>query len=72
MTPLRGTVGTVVIRAWVEADGGPGEIRARVLAISGPEAEMQNLGAAAGMPAILKLVDQGLRTAMDLGEKQLP
>jgi hypothetical protein len=32
---------------------------------------MQELGAAAGMPAILDLVERGLRRALDPGKKQL-
>jgi hypothetical protein len=67
---VQGTVGALVVRAWVEPGGGPGGIRARVLAINGPESKMHELGVATGMPAILELVEQGLRTALDLTQKR--
>lgn len=62
------TVGTLVVRAWVEADVGPKDLRARVLAITGQGSDMQEVGVAAGMQEILELVEEGLRTVVPLGE----
>ena len=53
-----------MVRAWAEPGTGPHGVRARVLAITGPESEMQELGVAAGVPAILELVEEGLRTVL--------
>ena len=61
-------VGTLVVRAWVEPDAGPKGLRARVLAITGHEADMQEVGVAAGLPAILELVEEALRTAVPIEE----
>jgi hypothetical protein len=52
----------------MEPDAGPKGLRARVLAIAGHEADMQEVGVAAGLPAILELVEQALRTVVPLGD----
>jgi hypothetical protein len=53
-----------VVRAWAEPGTGPQSLRARVLAISGPDSEMHELGVAAGMAAILELVADGLQAVL--------
>jgi hypothetical protein len=58
------SVGTLVVRAWAGPESGAQRIRARVLAITGPEAETREVGAAAGVAAILDLVAEGLRTVL--------
>lgn len=45
-------------------------LRARVLAITGQDSDMQELGVAAGLPAILALVEKALRTVVPLGDDQ--
>ena len=67
VSPAAGrTLGTLVVRAWIEPDAGPKGLRARVQAISGPGSEMQELGAASGLPDIIDLVEQGLRSILPL------
>jgi len=61
-------VGTLVVRVWVEPDAGPKGLRARVLAITGHEADMQEVGVAAGLPAILELIEEALRAAVPIEE----
>jgi hypothetical protein len=61
-------VGAVVVRAWVEPEAGPKGLRARVLAITGHEADMQEVGVAAGLPAILELVEEALRAAVPMAD----
>jgi hypothetical protein len=61
-------VGAVVVRAWVEPEAGPKGLRARVLAITGHEADMQEVGVAAGLSAILELVEEALRTVVPIGD----
>lgn len=56
-----GIVGTLVVRAWVEPDAGSQGLRARVLAVSGQDADLREIGVATGMPAILGLVEEALR-----------
>jgi hypothetical protein len=57
-------VGTLVVRAWAEPGSDPQSLRARVLAISGPDSQTEELGVAAGMTAILDLVADGLRAVL--------
>lgn len=64
------SVGTVVVRAWVEPNAGPKGLRARVLAITGQDSDLQELGVAAGLPAILALVEKALHTAVPHGDDQ--
>jgi hypothetical protein len=56
----RSQLGTVVVRAWVEPGASPSDVRARVLIIEGPGADMRELGAAAGLDEVLELVSEGL------------
>ena len=56
----RGQLGTLVVRAWVEPGGSPADVRARVLIITGPGADMRELGVAAGLDEVLELVSEGL------------
>jgi hypothetical protein len=58
----------VVVRAWVEPEAGPKSLRARVLAITGHDADMQEVGVAAGLPAILALVEEAIRAAVPIGD----
>jgi hypothetical protein len=64
--PAGRTARTLIVRAWIEPDAGPKGLRARVQAISGPASELQELGAAAGLPEIIDLVEQGLRGILPL------
>jgi hypothetical protein len=66
------SVGSLVIRAWVEPGAAPHNIRARVLAIRGPESEVQELGVAAGTAAILELVEEGLKTVLPVAHGEGP
>jgi hypothetical protein len=60
-------VASVIVRAWVEPDAGPKGLRARVLTIAGQDAGLQEVdGAAAGLPAILELVEEALRTVFPI------
>ncbi len=65
-------MGTLVVRAWVEPDAGPKGVRARILAITGQDGDMQELGVAAGLSAILELVGEALRTVVPIGDGQEP
>jgi hypothetical protein len=38
-----------------------------VLAISGPYSDTEEVGVAVGLPAILELVEEGLRNAVQIG-----
>jgi hypothetical protein len=67
--PAGRTAGTLIVRAWIEPDAGPKGLRARVQAISGTGSEMQELGAAAGLPDIIDLVEQGLRDILMLQDR---
>ena len=61
MTPTSGgLLGTVVVRAWIEAGAGTEDVWARVLVVRGTEAELQEVGVAAGLDAVLSLVSEGL------------
>jgi hypothetical protein len=64
-----GTTGTLIVRAWIEPDAGPKGPRARVQAIIGPGSELQELGAAAGLPDIIDLVELGLRSILTLEDR---
>jgi hypothetical protein len=59
-----GQLGTVVVRAWVEPGGNPDDVRARVLIITSPGADLRELGVAAGMDEVLALVSEGLVSAV--------
>lgn len=59
---------TLLVRAWAEPGAGRNGIRARVLAIKGPESETQEVGAAVGLIAILELVAEGLRIIVPVDE----
>jgi hypothetical protein len=60
-------VASVIVRAWVEPDAGPKGLRARVLTITGQAAGLEEVnGAAAGIPAILELVEEALRTVFPI------
>ena len=73
MSPPAGrTAGTLIVRAWIEPDAGPKGLRARVQAISGTGSEMQELGAAAGLPDIIDLVELGLRNILPLEDSDDP
>lgn len=61
-------MGTLVVRAWAESGSAAGAVRARVLIISGPEAEAREIGVAAGMGSILDLVADGLRQGLSLAD----
>jgi hypothetical protein len=63
-------VGALVVRAWVEPGAGARDVRARVLAISGPGSEMQEVGAAVGIDGILALVAEGLRQILPTDEDE--
>jgi hypothetical protein len=67
-TAVRSSVGALVVRAWVEPEAGPTGLRARVLAITGPGSDMREVGVAAGLPAILELVEEALRTVVPIGD----
>jgi hypothetical protein len=56
--------GTLVVRAWVEDAPGQEQLRARVLAISGPGAHTSELGVAAGLDDILELIADGLTSVL--------
>ena len=58
----RSQLGTVVVRAWVDPGGSPTDVRARVLIITGPDADMRELGVAAGLDEVLELVSEGLES----------
>jgi hypothetical protein len=62
-------MGTLVVRAWVEPHDGTKGLRARVLAISGQYSDTEEVGVAAGLPAILVLVEEGLRTVVPIGDE---
>lgn len=55
-----GTLGTVIVRFWVESGSPPTDVRARVLVVRGADAELQEIGVAAGVEAVLSLVSRGL------------
>jgi hypothetical protein len=61
-------MGTLVVRAWAESGSGGDQVRARVLAISGPDAQMQELGVAAGIDSILELIADGLEQVLSTGD----
>jgi hypothetical protein len=70
VSPAAGTTaGAIIVRAWLEPDAGPKGVRARVQTISGPRSEMQELGVAAGLPAIIDLVELGLRSILPLEDR---
>ncbi len=62
--PVTARTGTLVVRAWTEDAPGQERLRARVLAISGPEAHTRELGVAAGLDNILELVADGLTAVL--------
>jgi hypothetical protein len=62
-------MGTLVVRAWAESGSGSGQVRARVLAISGPDAQMEEIGVAAGMDSILELIADGLEQVLLPGDR---
>ena len=62
MRPRQPLTGTVVVRAWVEPGSPAEDVRARVLVIIGPNAEVAEIGAAAGLDDVLSLVADGLLT----------
>lgn len=54
----------MIVRAWVEPDAGPNGLRAKVLVITGKDADVREVdGAVAGLAAILDLVEEALRSA---------
>ena len=61
-------MGTLVVRAWVESGSGSDQVRARVLAISGPDAQMQEIGVAVGIDSILELIADGLEQVLSPGD----
>lgn len=61
-------MGTLVVRAWAESGSGADQVRARVLAISGPDAQMQEIGVAAGIDSILELIADGLEQVLSPGD----
>ena len=61
-------MGTLVVRAWAESGSAPGAVRARVLIISGPDAQVREIGVAAGVDSILRLVADGLQQGLSLAE----
>ncbi len=65
MTPTSGLLGTVVVRAWIEAGDEAEDVRARVLVVRGTQAELQEIGVAAGIDAVLSLVSEGLHAVGD-------
>jgi hypothetical protein len=60
-----GALGTVVVRAWIEEGGAAREIRARVLVVRGSDPVLHEIGAAAGLDAVLSLVTEGLLSVGD-------
>jgi hypothetical protein len=50
----------VVVRAWLEPESAADDIRARVLVLRGAQAETDEIGAAAGLEAVLSLVRDAL------------
>jgi hypothetical protein len=50
----------VVVRAWIEPESDAADIRARVLVLRGAQAETDEIGAAAGLDAVLTLVQDAL------------
>jgi hypothetical protein len=61
-------MGTLVVRAWAESGSSPSAVRARVLVISGPDAQVREIGVAAGVESILELVADGLEQGLSLAE----
>jgi hypothetical protein len=62
VSPTRARLGTVVVRAWVEPGHAVADIRARVLLVAGREAELQEVGVAAGLDEVVSLVVEALST----------
>ncbi len=69
VSPPIARLATVVVRAWVEPGHDVADVRARVLAVGGPQSEMSEVGVAAGLDEVLDLVAEALSTLAEPGPR---